>query len=61
MDDKRIIETKEIKEVFALMQEYGIESSKGEGMEIKRESLKILQAENELSIEMERTKRSLKG
>ena len=56
MDDKRIIETKEIKEVFALMKEYGIESFKGEGMEIKRESLKIIQAENELSIEMERTK-----
>ena len=47
--------------LLKIMVENGIEYFKDGNLEIKRESLKLQQSENEVRLEVERTKRNLRG
>ena len=58
---EKTIKTDTIKEIFELMQKYGIECFEGNGIEVKRESLKIIQSDNSLKIAMQQTKQRLGG
>lgn len=58
MSDTIITDTAKFKELFNLMQTYGIESFKAGDIEITRESLKLKQAENELKHELDKTKQA---
>ena len=61
MSDTIITDTAKFKELFNLMQTYGIESFKAGDIEIARESLKLKQAENELSMNWKKLNKHSQG